>query len=112
MTMKNTLYPYIGGQIQKIRQRKGLTQSDLADILDISRTSLVNIEHGRQALMLHTLIALTQAFRISLLDLLPKDASIELPKKMSADLPTDVSKDLGPEDRASIRELLTNLSST
>ncbi len=102
--MRDTLYPYIGHQIQTIRQKKGYTQTDLARLLDLSRTTVVNIEQGRQAVMLHTLITLTHAFHVSLSEFLPTNIPVEPTKKTSTAFPTNVVKDMEPEDRALMKD--------
>jgi transcriptional regulator with XRE-family HTH domain len=44
----------IGIRIRLIRESLGVTQQDLAKKLKYTRTSLVNIEAGRQRLQVHT----------------------------------------------------------
>ena len=48
-----------------------MTQEALASEIGLSRTSIVNIERGRQQLLLHTLAQISAALSISLQDLLP-----------------------------------------
>lgn len=38
--------------------RQGFTQGYTAKLLDLTRTSVVNIEAGRQRIMLHTVVAI------------------------------------------------------
>ncbi len=49
------LYRLIGERIRCARERAGLSQAKLADKLRMSRTSIVNVEAGRQRLPLHVL---------------------------------------------------------
>ncbi|BAY08196.1 helix-turn-helix domain-containing protein [Calothrix sp. NIES-2098] len=49
------LYRLIGERIRCARERAGLSQAKLADKLHMSRTSVVNVEAGRQRLPLHVL---------------------------------------------------------
>ena len=44
----------VGARIRIIREALGLTQGELADRVDLDRTSVTNIETGRQRMLLHT----------------------------------------------------------
>lgn len=54
------LYPTIGVLIREYRERRGLTQHQVADALNLTRSSIANIEAGRQRLPLHTWVAMCQ----------------------------------------------------
>lgn len=49
----DTLYQLVGERIRNARNLAGLSQAALAKKLDMSRTSVVNIEAGRQKPPLH-----------------------------------------------------------
>ena len=67
------LYRRIGQVVAKRRGELGLTQSDVAEKLGLSRASLANLESGRQRIMVHQLFALVNALQLqSILDLVPK----------------------------------------
>jgi transcriptional regulator with XRE-family HTH domain len=55
------LYGHVGQTIQASRTAKGFTQAELAVAIGLTRTSVTNIEAGRQSIMLHTLEAIGQA---------------------------------------------------
>jgi DNA-binding XRE family transcriptional regulator len=55
---ENILYKNLGSLIQTARKKANLNQEDVAKNLGLSRISIVNIEHGRQKIQLHTLIKL------------------------------------------------------
>jgi transcriptional regulator with XRE-family HTH domain len=55
------LYSAVGLQIREIRIEKGITQEALAKKVKLTRTSLTNIEKGRQKLLLHTLMDIASA---------------------------------------------------
>jgi transcriptional regulator with XRE-family HTH domain len=57
------------------RRRKHLTQAQFAARVGLSRTSVTNIERGRQAVQLHQLYAFALALQIDVSKLLPKEAS-------------------------------------
>jgi transcriptional regulator with XRE-family HTH domain len=68
-------YEKLGGRIAEARKRARLTQVRLAELLGLSRTSVVNIERGRQPLAAHSLVAVADALGASVVDLLPPPAS-------------------------------------
>lgn len=50
------LYELIGNQIKIFRKKSRFSQEQLASKLNLSRTSIVNIEKGRQHISIHLLI--------------------------------------------------------
>ena len=50
-----TFYPQLGENIRKYRKDRHLSQERLANLVGLTRTSLTNIEKGRQHPPLHTL---------------------------------------------------------
>lgn len=66
------LYVPLGRKIKEVRERVGLTQASLAEASSLSRTSITNIEKGRQHLPLHTLYVIAQALGVKVADLLPE----------------------------------------
>ena len=63
------LYVALGHRVLDERNRAGWTQQDLACQVGLSRTSIANIELGRQRLMLHQIVALADAFGVSVGDM-------------------------------------------
>lgn len=53
MTDVQPIYRAVGARVQMIREAVGMTQSELAKKIGYTRTSIVNIEAGRQRLPLH-----------------------------------------------------------
>ncbi len=51
--MTETVYRAVGLRVQMIREALGVNQSDLAKRTGYTRTSITNIEAGRQRLQLH-----------------------------------------------------------
>lgn len=70
-------YAGLGQRIREERIRHGLTQKDLADKVDLTRTSVTNIELGRQKLLVHTLIEIAEALDLDPGTLLPQESSQE-----------------------------------
>lgn len=52
---QSVLYSLIGSRIRSLRKSEGTSQEELADKVGVSRTSIVNIEKGRQRLSIHLL---------------------------------------------------------
>lgn len=91
MSHPSDLYEKIGKQIQTLRLKKGLTQSKLAASLALNRTSITNIEKGRQKILVHTLWELADALGVTPKSLLPDEdnssTALNGPK-----LPENISK--------------------
>ena len=65
------LYTTLGVNIRDARKKAGLRQEELALMMDLSRTSIVNIEKGRQRPTLHFLYQFCAVANCKILDLLP-----------------------------------------
>ncbi len=65
------LYIELGKRIKNARDSKHLSQAGLADASFLSRTSITNIEKGRQHLPLHTLYVIANALQVNIVELLP-----------------------------------------
>lgn len=82
MIDKDRLYETIGDQLKAVRQKNHLTQSDMADVLGMERTSVTNIELGKQRPGVHVLYRCCEYFEISIADFFPSIKSVahaELP---------------------------------
>jgi transcriptional regulator with XRE-family HTH domain len=78
-------YIALGRRIAEARQPR-MTQDDLALAVSLSRTSIINIEKGRQQVLVHTLVRISRALGVSPDKLLPPvddlDASLrDTPKR-------------------------------
>jgi transcriptional regulator with XRE-family HTH domain len=65
------IYARFGRELRRVRRKRGMTQEALADRVGIGRTSIVNIEGGRQRIHLHTMIDLAGALGVDPAELLP-----------------------------------------
>lgn len=72
------LYKEFGKLVRDHRRRLGLTQDRLAGKVGLSRTSITNIERGRQKILLHQLFQLAESLQISPEALLPNVAASEV----------------------------------
>jgi transcriptional regulator with XRE-family HTH domain len=57
------------------RKRTGLSQLDLAELVGLSRTSITNIECGRQPVQLHQLYSFASVLKIDVRNLIPKESA-------------------------------------
>lgn len=74
MKVEKEFYNYIGSVIKEHRERAGLTQSELARRVGVTRYSIANIEKGRQGILLHTLRSIADSIGIPIRLLLPSDS--------------------------------------
>lgn len=56
----------LGKRIKELRKSRSLKQSDLSDLLGISRGQISNLEHGRRGLNLSQLQKLCTLFKVDL----------------------------------------------
>jgi transcriptional regulator with XRE-family HTH domain len=94
------LYREFGKLMRLHREAQdGLTQESLGKLVGLSRTSITNIEKGRQPVALHQLFALAQALRVQPAALLPntganRDASW-VKDKLPPDIPVEIQEWVG-----------------
>jgi transcriptional regulator with XRE-family HTH domain len=70
------LHVALGRKIREKRQANGLTQTELADAISISRTSLTNVELGRQRLLIDQLYKMAEALNARPQELLPQPSDL------------------------------------
>lgn len=70
------LHAALGKKIRELRQSSGLTQAELADRIAISRTSLTNVELGRQRVLVDQLYKMADVLNTRPQDLLPQPSEI------------------------------------
>ncbi len=68
-TVQKEFYSRVGRVVRGRRTAIGMTQVALARMTGLARTSVINIEQGRQAVFLHQIVAMAQALRIDPWDL-------------------------------------------
>lgn len=78
MDSSEHLYRAIGKLVRGERLKLGLTQDELAHRVGLTRTSINNIEHGRQKIQVHTLYTLADMLFVPVSTLLPRGGSQEL----------------------------------
>lgn len=82
-----SFYNAVGNLIRKARERAGISQERLAAEINLTRTSITNIEKGRQKIMLHTLVEIARILNVEPSSLLPSQES-SLEKQLNS-LPED-----------------------
>jgi len=75
MIDQTAFYTEVGRRIHRARRGR-MTQEQLANSVRLTRTSITNIERGRQKLLLHTLADIAEALRVEPASLLPQDAGV------------------------------------
>ena len=68
---QDRLAHHIGAQIKRLRERRGWTQTALADKVDLHRVSLAQLERGAKRPSLDMLERLAKALDIEVRDFLP-----------------------------------------
>jgi transcriptional regulator with XRE-family HTH domain len=71
MNFKTTLYQLIGSRIKTARISAKMNQEDLASSVGLARTSISNIELGRQQVTMSMLYEISQALETDIHALLP-----------------------------------------
>lgn len=66
-------YVELGAKISHLRRDRALKQEELAAKVGLTRTSITNIEKGRQPVQAHILVMLATALQVSIVELLPQD---------------------------------------
>src|SRR5215217_3046337 len=102
MSFGAELYVALGGLVRARRERAELTQGELAQRVGMTRTSITNIESGRQKVQLHTLYDIAAALDVSPQALLPSPGTVK-PELVEVRLPEGLS----PEEREWTMRLLT-----
>jgi len=74
-------YARLGRDVRRLRKLQKLTQAELAQRLDrdgqrLGRTSIANIESGKQRVMLHVFLELAEALGVDPADLLPREPQL------------------------------------
>jgi len=76
MPNRDLIYREFGIRLGAERKRKRLSQAQLAELVGLSRTSITNIECGRQPIQLHQLYSFASILRIEAHGLLPKESTL------------------------------------
>jgi len=83
MTDFDEIYREVGRKIRQTRENQHLSQDSLAKRLGISRTSMVNIEAGRQRTPLHVLWQIAELLETKLTLLIPTPEELLAPENQT-----------------------------
>lgn len=87
-----------------MRKQRDLSQTDLAQGVGLTRTSISNIENGRQHLPIHQLYRMAEVLKCTPHELLPDAATISAVEPPEAQLASKT-------DRADLRKFLSSIQS-
>jgi DNA-binding XRE family transcriptional regulator len=91
MISEQNLYKIVGERLAAKRNQLGITQDAMAEQVGLLRTSITNIEAGRQKAPLHVLFRLCDILSIELSSILPNNK--ELTKNYTVSLDVDGSQE-------------------
>lgn len=80
---KGVFYKELGKRVSRARKARKLSQEKLAKHLGLSRTSVTNIEKGRQPVDVDVLVKIANQLRADLLDLIPEGAILKPADKVA-----------------------------
>lgn len=77
MNDQHSFYEEVGRRIRDARKRRKppITQEMLAHMVSLTRTSITNVEKGRQKFLLHTLADIAAALHVEPASLLPPSSA-------------------------------------
>lgn len=78
---EKAFYTAFGRMLSEIRRKKRISQEMLADELGLSRTSITNIEKGRQPIQLYSLYLIARLLGADVKEFLPSAAVFERPER-------------------------------
>lgn len=101
------LYEEFGRRLRARRKEAELTQSEVAERVGLTRTSITNIEAGRQHVVLHQLLLLASIVGVEPQDLLPREPAaleqlVSTPKTLKA-----IQDSKNTDDVEAIRKVLS-----
>lgn len=62
--------------IKKLRKEKGLTQQDIADVVNMHRSNYSKVEKGERELSVNALVKLAELFGVTLDELVSSDSTV------------------------------------
>lgn len=90
-TPPDPLYAALGERVLTARRQALLSQAQLAERVGLTRTSITNVERGRQQIQVHTLYAIASALGVRPERLLPtpgQDSAVNVDDHLAAPLPS------------------------
>jgi len=69
--MNDKIYRLFGDRVRELREKRNVTQEELGRRVALSRTSITNIEKGRQRVLLHQMVSIATALEAKPEELMP-----------------------------------------
>ncbi|HLP88194.1 MAG TPA: helix-turn-helix transcriptional regulator [Nostocaceae cyanobacterium] len=102
---ERTLYQQIGRRIKQRRAEMGMTQAELAEAVGVLRTSITNIEAGRQKAPIHTLYKICIVLGVKVTALLPTEAEVTHSESESRKIEDEIKDEL-PKTAEFLQQLM------
>lgn len=102
-------YQDLGKKIQYYRTKKGITQQELSDLIDVVPSNVSHIERGTNHVSLPTLVNIAEVLNVSLDQLLC--GSITEAKGLRQDVIAELLEDCTQEEIESITDVLIAVKS-
>lgn len=97
--MDDKFYRLFGSRVRELREERKVTQDELAKRVALSRTSITNIERGRQRVLLHQMMEIAQALDAQPADLVPPAETGAAPLREDVARVVDSLRDEAASDR-------------
>lgn len=101
-SFNTVLYSILGERIRKRREEKEISQIDLSNKISLGRTSISNIEKGRQQPPLHVIYSICDAIDIDVQSLLPTSSEVKDRYEKSVSNTNEIVKHLEKYDVSDI----------
>jgi len=101
----NTL---IANKIRTLRSNRGISQQVFSDCIGMSRSSIVNLEKGRQSLTIDNLYKICDVLECEVKDILPAVNKVITPFELPKDLVEEIDKISGSKS-AKIKKLIKTI---
>lgn len=82
MISQDQLYSFIGEQLKNHRETQMRKQQDVAEAVGLERTSITNIERGKQKLPIHVLFNICEVLGVNPSEVLPRMGAVAEEREM------------------------------
>jgi DNA-binding XRE family transcriptional regulator len=100
------LYQRLGHQLRQTREAAELTQAKLAENVGVLRTSITNIEAGRQKAPLHLIYEICAVLQVDIHDILPSLHDLRDSQNSTIEMIGGRLESVSPKSAEVINELL------
>jgi transcriptional regulator with XRE-family HTH domain len=96
------IYAVFGRHLKELREKRKMAQEELATLSGLTRSSIANVENGKQRVLLHQVVQFAEALNVKFDDLIPtlRTAEPATEEKKSAyleELQRRIQIGLGPD---------------